>query len=51
VVSLPVEDGFRYLAAGGAGNARYLGTEDGRARFEMGSGTVTFQAVSSDSSG
>jgi hypothetical protein len=34
-------------AAGGAGNARSLGTEDGRARFTMGSGKVTFHPVPS----
>ena len=45
VVSLPVSAGARYVAAGGGGNARLLGVEDGRARFEMGSGTVTFQPV------
>jgi alpha-L-rhamnosidase len=45
VVSLPVSAGARYVAAGGGGNARPLGVEDGRARFEMGSGTVTFQPV------
>jgi alpha-L-rhamnosidase len=43
-VSLPAPDGIQYHAAG-PGDARFLGTKDGRAMFAIGSGRTNFVPI------
>ncbi|TDD65089.1 alpha-L-rhamnosidase [Jiangella aurantiaca] len=46
-VALPVTEGLAYRAAGRS-PARYIGEEDGRSIFEVGSGTSTYTPVRAD---